>query len=118
MANELIEKFVEKTEKLKVGDPLSDDTDIGPVVNSKSLENMEGIVNRTIKEGAELISGGGERIKNKGYFFAPTILKNVLPDMEIAQEEVYENADFSIDTIKASIKEGECKTKQILKDII
>src|ERR687885_415075 len=87
VANEFIEKFVQKTEKLKVGDPLSDDTDIGPLVNAKSLENMEGIVNRTVKEGAELITGGWEkeRIKNKGYFFAPTILKNVLPNMEIAQ---------------------------------
>jgi succinate-semialdehyde dehydrogenase/glutarate-semialdehyde dehydrogenase/succinyl-CoA reductase len=88
IASEFIEKFVQKTEKLKVGDPLSDDTDIGPVVNAKSLENMEGIVNRTIKEGAELITGG-KKIKNKGYFFAPTIFKNVLPHMEIAQEEVF-----------------------------
>jgi acyl-CoA reductase-like NAD-dependent aldehyde dehydrogenase len=88
IANEFIEKFVQKTERLKVGDPLSDDTDIGPVVNAKSLENMEGIVNRTLKEGAELLTGG-ERMKNKGYFFAPTILKNVLPNMEIAQEEVF-----------------------------
>jgi acyl-CoA reductase-like NAD-dependent aldehyde dehydrogenase len=88
VANEFTEKFVQKTESLKVGDPLSDNTDIGPVVNAKSLENMEGIVNRTIKEGAELVTGG-KRIKNKGYFFHPTILKNVLPHMEIAQEEVF-----------------------------
>jgi acyl-CoA reductase-like NAD-dependent aldehyde dehydrogenase len=89
VASEFIEKFVQKTEKLKVGDPLSDDTDIGPLVNAKSLENMQGIVNRTVKEGAELLTGGGERIKNEGYFFAPTILKDVLPHMEIAQEEVF-----------------------------
>jgi acyl-CoA reductase-like NAD-dependent aldehyde dehydrogenase len=88
VASEFIEKFVQKTERLKVGDPLSDDTDIGPVVNAKSLENMEGIVNRTIKEGAELVTGG-KKIKNKGYFFGPTILKNVSPHMEIAQEEVF-----------------------------
>ena len=88
VANEFIEKFVQKTERLKVGDPLSDDTDIGPLVNAKSLENMEGIVNRTIKEGAELVTGG-KKIKNKGYFFSPTILKNVSPHMEIAQEEVF-----------------------------
>jgi acyl-CoA reductase-like NAD-dependent aldehyde dehydrogenase len=88
IADQFTEKFVQKTEKLKVGDPLSDDTDIGPVVNSKSLENMEGIVNRTIKEGAELLIGG-ERVNNKGYFYRPTILKNVLPEMEIAQEEVF-----------------------------
>ena len=74
----LSKNLYKKTERLKVGDPLSDDTDIGPVVNAKSLENMEGIVNRTLKEGAELLTGG-ERMKNKGYFFAPTILKNVLP---------------------------------------
>jgi acyl-CoA reductase-like NAD-dependent aldehyde dehydrogenase len=71
-----------------VGDPLSDDTDIGPVVNAKSLENMEGIVNRTIKSGAELLTGG-ERINGKGYFFKPTIFKSVSPEMEIAQEEVF-----------------------------
>ena len=89
VANEFTEKFVQKTERLKVGDPLSDNTDIGPVVNAKSFENMEGIVNRTIKEGAELLTGGGERMKDKGYFFSPTIFKNVSPHMEIAQEEVF-----------------------------
>ena len=88
VASEFIEKFVQKTERLKVGDPLSDDTDIGPLVNAKSLENMEAIVNRTIKEGAELVTGG-KRANNKGYFFSPTILKNVSPHMEIAQEEVF-----------------------------
>jgi succinate-semialdehyde dehydrogenase/glutarate-semialdehyde dehydrogenase/succinyl-CoA reductase len=66
----------------------TDDTDIGPVVNAKSLENMKGIVSRTIKSGAELLTGG-ERADDKGYFFRPTIFKNVLPNMEIAQEEVF-----------------------------
>jgi acyl-CoA reductase-like NAD-dependent aldehyde dehydrogenase len=88
IADEFTEKFVQKTEKLKVGDPLSDETDLGPVVNSKSLENMEGIVDRTIKSGAELLTGG-ERAYSPGYFLRPTIFKNVLPSMEIAQEEVF-----------------------------
>lgn len=88
VAEEFIEKFVQKTEKLKVGDPFSDDTDLGPVVNAKSLENMEEIVDKTIKSGAELLTGG-ERANNKGYFFRPTIFKNVLPEMEIVQEEVF-----------------------------
>ncbi len=88
IADEFTERFVQKTEKLKVGDPLSDETDLGPVVNSKSLENMEGIVDRTIKSGAELLTGG-ERANRPGYFLRPTIFKNVLPSMEIAQEEVF-----------------------------
>lgn len=61
---------------------------IGPLVNAKSLENMEGIVNRTIKSGAELLTGG-ERINGKGYFFKPAIFKGVSAEMEIAQEEVF-----------------------------
>ena len=88
MANEFTEKFVQKTERLKVGDPMSDDTDIGPVVSAKSLENMQGIVDRSVKEGAVLLTGGG-RMKDKGYFFSPTVIKNVSPHMEIAQEEVF-----------------------------
>jgi succinate-semialdehyde dehydrogenase/glutarate-semialdehyde dehydrogenase/succinyl-CoA reductase len=88
VAKDFSEQFVQKTEKLKVGDPLADDTDLGPVVNSKSLENMEGIVQRSVKEGAEILTGG-ERIEGKGYFYRPTILANVNPGMEVAQEEVF-----------------------------
>ena len=88
VADEFTEKFIQKTERLRVGDPLSEETDVGPLVNAKSLENMEGIVNRTVKSGAELLTGG-ERINGKGYFFKPAIFKNVSPEMEIAQEEVF-----------------------------
>ncbi|MFZ0741399.1 MAG: NAD-dependent succinate-semialdehyde dehydrogenase [Nitrososphaeraceae archaeon] len=88
VADEFTEKFVQKTEQLRVGNPLSEDTDVGPLVNAKSLENMEGIVNRTIKSGAELLTGG-ERINSKGYFFKPAIFNSVSPEMEIAQEEVF-----------------------------
>jgi acyl-CoA reductase-like NAD-dependent aldehyde dehydrogenase len=88
VADEFTEMFVQKTEQLRVGDPLSEDTDVGPLVSAKSHENMEGIVNRTIKSGAELLTGG-ERINSKGYFFKPTIFKSVSPEMEIAQEEVF-----------------------------
>ena len=61
IADEFTEQFVQKTEKLKVGNPLSDDTDLT----------------------------GGERANSIGYYFSPTIFKNVLPAMEIAQEEVF-----------------------------
>ena len=88
VADEFTEKFVQKTEQLRVGDPLSEETDVGPLVNAKSFENMEGIVNMTMKSGAELLTGG-KGLNGKGYFFKPTIFKNVSPEMEIAQEEVF-----------------------------
>ncbi|HZC21396.1 MAG TPA: NAD-dependent succinate-semialdehyde dehydrogenase [Nitrososphaeraceae archaeon] len=88
VAGEFIEKFVQKSEKLRVGDPLSDDTDMGPLVNSTRLENIESIVKESIKDGAQLLIGG-EKVDRKGYFYKPTIIKDVSPKMRIAQEEVF-----------------------------
>jgi len=88
IAGEFIEKFVSKTEKLRVGDPLLDDTDIGPLVNSKSLNNIETLVSKSVKEGAE-VATGGEHPNSKGFFYRPTIMKKVSPKMEVASEEVF-----------------------------
>ncbi|MGB6528993.1 MAG: NAD-dependent succinate-semialdehyde dehydrogenase [Candidatus Nitrosopolaris sp.] len=88
IADEFIEKFTQKTEKLKVGDPLSDDTDVGPLVNSTSLENIEGVVTDAIEAGAEALTGG-ERKGDKGYFYSPTILTKISPRMRIAREETF-----------------------------
>jgi succinate-semialdehyde dehydrogenase/glutarate-semialdehyde dehydrogenase/succinyl-CoA reductase len=88
VANEFIEKFVQKTEKLKVGDPLSDDTDIGPLVNASGLHKIDSLVKESVKEGAEVLTGG-EHIGKKGYFYRPTVLKNINLKMQIAQEEVF-----------------------------
>ncbi len=88
IASEFIEEFVTKTEKLKVGDPLSDDTDIGPLVNANSLSNMESLVAKSVRQGAEVVTGG-ERTNSKGFFYRPTIMKNVSPKMDIATEEVF-----------------------------
>jgi acyl-CoA reductase-like NAD-dependent aldehyde dehydrogenase len=87
-ASEFIEEFVTKTEKLKVGDPLSDDTDIGPLVNGNSLSNIESLVAKSVRQGAEVVTGG-ERTNSKGFFYRPTIMKNVSPKMDIATEEVF-----------------------------
>jgi acyl-CoA reductase-like NAD-dependent aldehyde dehydrogenase len=88
IANEFIEKFVQKTEKLKVGDPLSDDTDVGPLVNAGGMKKIDSQVKESVKEGAEILTGG-EQIGKKGYFYRPTVLKKVTPKMFIAQEEVF-----------------------------
>ena len=88
VANEFIEKFVQKAERLKVGDPLSDDTDVGPLVNASGLKKIDSLVKESVKEGAEVLTGG-EQLGKKGYFYRPTVLKNVNQKMSIAQEEVF-----------------------------
>jgi len=88
IAKEFIEKFVQNTEKLRVGDPTSEDTDIGPLVNIDGLNKIDELVTDAVKNGAEVLTGG-KRIKNKGYFYSPTVLTNISTKMRMAQEETF-----------------------------
>jgi len=88
VADKFIDKFVENTEKLKIGDPLDESTDIGPLVNLQGLEFIDQVIHDSIKQGAELLLGG-ERVDRKGYFYKPTILKNVSPNMPVSEEETF-----------------------------
>jgi acyl-CoA reductase-like NAD-dependent aldehyde dehydrogenase len=86
--DKFLEKFVKKTRSLRVGDPLSPDTDIGPIVREEALKTLDGQVKDSIKQGAHL-EIGGERLSRKGYFYSPTILTNVTPKMRIMKEEIF-----------------------------
>ncbi len=88
IAKEFIEQFVQKTTKLNVGDPMSDGTDIGPLVNADGLRRIEDVVKDAVSKGARILAGG-KRLKDKGYFYAPTVLDNITPDMMVAHDEVF-----------------------------
>ena len=88
VADEFIDKFVQKAETLNVGDPLSESTDVGPLVNFDSLQNIEELVKDAMNEGAKVLLGG-ERKSGKGYFYFPTILTNINQKMRIAHEETF-----------------------------
>ena len=87
-----MEKFIAKVKDLKVGDPMLEDTDMGPKVNATELKHMEHLVEVSIKEGATLATGGkrpqGKEFE-KGYWFEPTVLTNVTQDMTIVHEESF-----------------------------
>lgn len=90
VAKEFIEKFVQKTEKLVVGDPFSESTDIGPLVNKGALDNIESLVQDAVNNGAEVLTGGEPaRVNGKGYFYKPTILSKISADMRVAKEEIF-----------------------------
>ena len=88
IAKDFIELFIKKASELKVGDPMSMDTDIGPISNKGGLETISGIVEDAKKKGAEILLGGSE-IDGDGFFYQPTILTNVKSDMRIAKEETF-----------------------------
>lgn len=85
IADEFLEKFVKQTLKLKVGDPLKMETDIGPLINENAAIDVERKVNDAINKGAELLCGG----RRQGTFYYPTIINNVTHEMEVAQEETF-----------------------------
>ncbi|HET9774849.1 MAG TPA: NAD-dependent succinate-semialdehyde dehydrogenase [Nitrososphaeraceae archaeon] len=88
VANEFIEKFVEKTEDLKVGDPMKDETDIGPLSSMSSIEKIDMMVKDAISKGGEIFTGG-DRIGGKGAFYKPTIIGKVTSNMRVAKEETF-----------------------------
>jgi acyl-CoA reductase-like NAD-dependent aldehyde dehydrogenase len=88
IANEFIELFVQKAEKLKVGDPLSDSTDIGPLSSMKSLDNIDSMVKDAVSLGGEILTGG-HRIGSVGAFYKPTVIKNVNSKMRVSKEETF-----------------------------
>lgn len=88
VAKEFIEKFVQKAERLRVGDPMSEETDIGPLVNDAGLSKIEEMVGDAVAKGAEVLTGG-KRLGSKGYFYSPTIIGNISPKMQIAYEETF-----------------------------
>ena len=88
VANDFIEKFIYNTSRLTVGDPMQIESDIGPLVNKEALENISGMVDDAKAKGATILLGG-ERAHSKGYFYKPTIISGVKPDMRIATEETF-----------------------------
>jgi succinate-semialdehyde dehydrogenase/glutarate-semialdehyde dehydrogenase/succinyl-CoA reductase len=88
IAKDFIELFIKRTARLKVGDPTSIETDVGPLSSKEGLETISEIVEDAKEKGAEILLGGS-KIEGKGYFYQPTILTNVKPNMRIAKEETF-----------------------------
>ena len=88
IADEFLDHFVKKTKSLVVGDPLHSETDIGPMVREDALKILDGQIKDSVKAGAN-IELGGERLKRRGFFYAPTILTNVSPKMRMMKEETF-----------------------------
>lgn len=90
--DEFMEKFVEKTKALKVGDPLSPETHVGAIISRGQLEVIDGYVKSAIEEGATVLVGGHE-LKPEGFenghWYAPTVITDVNHDMKVVREEIF-----------------------------
>jgi aldehyde dehydrogenase (NAD+) len=75
----------------KVGDPLAEDTAVGPLANKAQFDKVQRLIQRGIEEGAKLVAGGTGRPDGltKGYFVKPTVFSDVHNEMTIAREEIF-----------------------------
>lgn len=91
--NEFVERFVEKTKALTLGDPLSPKTDLGPLISEMHREKVSSFVTEAKTSGAEILTGGkNESLSSpfeKGYFYPPTVITHASPHSKIMQEEVF-----------------------------
>jgi len=88
IADEYEKRFVEAMNALRVGDPLDESTDIGPLAMPQIVDDLEKQVKASIDAGAKLLTGG-KRIGDRGNFYAPTVLTNLDMDAPASHEETF-----------------------------
>ncbi len=82
------EKLVRRVEKLRVGDPLNPETDMGPLTTRQQLLVVEEHVKEAVEKGAKVLTGG-EKLADKGFFYKPTVLTEVDHTLKIMREETF-----------------------------
>jgi len=87
-----MDSFLSKVKQIRVGDPSRESTDMGPLISATQRGTVEGFVERALREGANIVTGGKRATVaglEKGYFFEPTVIAQDRNDAEIVQCEVF-----------------------------
>jgi acyl-CoA reductase-like NAD-dependent aldehyde dehydrogenase len=90
--DEFVDRLAARTQSLRLGPGLEDDSDVGPLINESALEKVMKYIAVARNEGDEILTGGSRPSEDrleKGFFFSPTILKGVRPGSRLACEEVF-----------------------------
>ncbi len=88
VAGEFTRRLTERMSALKIGNGTDPTVDVGALVNTQTLEKVEGFVNDAVAKGAR-IECGGKRLDGKGYFYPPTVLSNVSEDAACVHDEIF-----------------------------
>jgi succinate-semialdehyde dehydrogenase/glutarate-semialdehyde dehydrogenase len=88
IADEFERRFVESMAALKVGDPMDEDTDMGPLATSQMLEDVADQVRKSVEAGARVLTGG-EPMDEPGNFYPPTVITDIPGDSPAYREEIF-----------------------------
>ena len=86
--DEFEQGFVAEMKALRVGDPLEESTDIGPLATPQIVNDLEKQVQQAVASGARILTGG-KRIERPGNFYEPTVLVNIDPSTPVSCEEIF-----------------------------
>ena len=88
VADAFEELFVARMSALRVGDPTDEHTDIGPLANEQGLADVESFMEEAVGAGARVLCGG-RKLDGPGWFYPPTVVTDVTPDMRMYHEEIF-----------------------------
>jgi succinate-semialdehyde dehydrogenase / glutarate-semialdehyde dehydrogenase len=88
VAEEFTRLFAEKLSALKVGDPMADDTTVGPLATEQGREDVENYVQDAVDKGATVVVGG-QRPDGPGWYYPPTLLTGITSEMDMYSGEVF-----------------------------
>jgi succinate-semialdehyde dehydrogenase / glutarate-semialdehyde dehydrogenase len=105
VAEEFTRLFAAKIADLTVGDPMDEGTQVGPLATESGLEDVEKYVQDAVAKGATVLAGGN-RVDRPGWFFEPTLLSGITPEMNLYAEEVFGPvaALFTVDSLDEAIE--------------
>ncbi len=83
-----LNRLTERLKDVKMGDPLDETVNFGPMVSGRQMEIVQGFIAKGIEQGARLVTGG-ERFGDTGYYLQPTVFADVTDDMIIAKDEIF-----------------------------
>ncbi|KPN45724.1 aldehyde dehydrogenase [Mycobacterium intracellulare subsp. chimaera] len=91
LVDEVLENVRLLVERIRIGDPLADETEMGPLITRVHYERVLDAIDSAKRAGAEVVTGGGRPggIGDRGYFVAPTVLAAVSPDSAVARTEIF-----------------------------
>lgn len=86
--DDFADRFVARMEELRVGDPMDESTDVGPLATEQGLDDVERLVADAAGRGARVLCGGVSPDR-PGWFYEPTVLTDITPEMRVFDEEVF-----------------------------
>ena len=90
IADQFTEALVHEAKQIKLGDPMNESTDMGPMSSNTQHQKAIATVEQACRDGARILSGGQQPDQfETGYFYEPTVLNNISPEMEIVTEESF-----------------------------